>query len=525
MGGLVSRAYIQNMGRAFIFPGDVPNGTRGNPDYPDFADIGFTDCGYEDDVYQLMTIGTPHGGSDLGAVTNLLGSPLLDTESLNQMSNYWTTDDEFLYQLNHQTPASLIGPKPEYRSYWGEKDELVESICLTEDGQAYGGVNPSTLCNGPGLSPSFDTKIVPSGSLLSILKLTLDESVDSYVVDGSETSNGILVNMNHTGLSWLDGVAQISSTGHAMFTEILDFIEAPYVSGAVTCIPKCCGDTCGSDGCGGTCACGFPSMVCNTSTDQCEWPTDDSGETEVVPAGYTVPGCNKAVTPCVVSSNGATIIDDAHGCSETCGYIWKSLDEGYSNGSTHTYTVGCSSEDLDVCQSESEAYAKLYGYVATAHKARIAVAIPDVSNLSRNARYKLWFGGTNEVVWATVDQEASRGDTVELVNDATGSPIFELPAGDIAIRLNDATGEPYVKDQSPKLIWDAIRFTPEVNQGSCSSPPCGDDSAPGTVEPSPTSDNSASCSSSSSGQDGIALLLLILGFGVSLRRYRLYAKG
>lgn len=152
----------------------------------------------------------------------------------------------------------------------------------------------------------------------------------------------------------------------------------------------------------------------------------------------------KPLEPCAVSSTGLTFIEETDACVERGGkYWWDAAGSGGHAFTTYTTDAG-----------QPDSFSKWYLGIEQAGQYTIEIYVPDLPNLSKKAKYKLWLPGEQ---WVEVDQSKHRGEMVSLGT-------FSFAPG-AALRLNDNTGEPYVGSSGPRLAVDAIRIAPATAVG------------------------------------------------------------
>lgn len=247
------------------------------------------------------------------------------------------------------------------------------------------------------------------------------------------------------------------------------------------------------------------------------FPKYQSTRQQLTDWGLLVPSLFLAAhtPPCEISGSSVTVVEPETSCWARLGpsSTWTRV-ESADGVSYYTYTVDA---------SHPESYAKWHLSFAQAGRYTVEVFIPDVAGLSKKAKYKLWLGASLQTI--EVDQEANAGTFVTLGQ-------FDFPAGaGPALRLDDNTGEAYTGDaQSRKIVFGQVRFTPDLDVGACSTPPCGPAENPAVDTGSGGTGNlegAAGCSFSSGDGGvpaGLAAFAVILGLAV-LRRRRPLRRG
>ncbi|MFO0757439.1 MAG: peptidoglycan DD-metalloendopeptidase family protein [Byssovorax sp.] len=175
-------------------------------------------------------------------------------------------------------------------------------------------------------------------------------------------------------------------------------------------------------------------------------------------------------TPCTISSQGSTAIEEDQGCLERGGKFWSET----SDETGHCYTTYTSNKQL------ADSYGKYRLSFAQAGNYQVDVCVPNLPNLSQSSKYVVRATGANHDVM--INQSAAAGTCATL-------GLFAFSAGgDQHIRLDDNTGEAYVNSSSRKVAFGSILITPQVGVGACATPPCEGD-IPETTGSSGTGDS------------------------------------
>ncbi|MDX9724183.1 MAG: peptidoglycan DD-metalloendopeptidase family protein, partial [Myxococcota bacterium] len=198
-------------------------------------------------------------------------------------------------------------------------------------------------------------------------------------------------------------------------------------------------------------------------------PFDRFAETSGVPVEggglYTSQNAERSSCgPCSVAIDGSVrIIDDQSNCfRRRCitGNYWYEVASGYDNHHWYTYTIDSSQlpsgQDAD-CRASWEAN------VTAAGSYLVEVFVPNnPANTSTKVDYTVRHDGVSSVV-QDVNQSSLRGQWVSLGT-------YHFSAGSEQwIEVTDLTGERYVDNNGPRILLDALRFSPVA---SCSDD-CG----------------------------------------------------
>jgi len=454
MGGLVTRAYIQDKGKV--------KGWYDNEQYPGLPNVGsgfntLSSCKYNEDIYQVMTLGTPHGGGNWSELPDLLvtpdcSNPWVETPALEQMEN----KSDFLNDLNDELPNDLNGPPPQYIAYFGDKDgSVLNEKCFAQDGEVKSNFNhcyyglgsnccaesaAGTVCGASYGScyshGSMISHLHPAGvdgaAQLAVIK------AKKYVIDGPDTNSGqpgLFNDVGHCieGLyekieDWIPilpemcgegahGIASIDDTQHPLYKIVCKFIGGCDSNGNAKCVPNCCGGYC-DDGCGNKCPDYCDANFCGTNncgdfcpcqgSDICDQSTNKCVQNQAPPPDP--PKCQCAANE---SCNNGYCIPEA----ECAGYK-DNVCKGnvlLSCVSQQYYPEDCAQSDM-VCGYNTiyETYSCIAGPKTPPKPPPAPIEPTWVSPLASCAKsfgFKAWNGAMNGYHMA-VDLKAGAGTTV-----------------------------------------------------------------------------------------------------------------